>query len=164
MFPFFGNFWLFFITFYFFVKWNLRCTTLLCWRNKKQYFILFWSAKLSFFLTFKNLNASRERNVTRLQFWMPAVVNGDYMVFVFAKMTLCSIPVLQSVVWKTVEKFFLVHEQELFHQVLISFILWAFDKLRNSSLFAKVGGILILKIWFAKFAAIYMLIKLGWFS
>ena len=90
---------------------------------KKPYFILFWSAKLSFFLTFKNLNASRERNVTRLQFWMPAVVNGDYKVFVFAKMTLCSIPVLQSVVWKTFWKFFLVHKQELFHQVLISFIL-----------------------------------------
>ena len=27
---------------------------------------------------------------------------GDYEVFVFAKMTLCSIPVLQSVLWKTI--------------------------------------------------------------
>ena len=33
---------------------------------------------------------------------MPAVVEGDYEVFVLVKMTLSSIPVSQSVVWKTI--------------------------------------------------------------
>ena len=34
-------------------------------------------------------------------------VEGDCEVFVFAKMTLSSIPVLQSAVWKTIKRFFL---------------------------------------------------------
>ena len=33
---------------------------------------------------------------------MPTVVEGNYEVFVFVKMTLSSIPVLKSVVWKTI--------------------------------------------------------------
>ena len=33
---------------------------------------------------------------------MPAVAEGDYGVFVFAKMTVSSIPVLQVVLWKTI--------------------------------------------------------------
>ena len=33
---------------------------------------------------------------------MPAVVEVDYEVFIFAKVTLSSIPVLQSAVWKTI--------------------------------------------------------------
>ena len=33
---------------------------------------------------------------------MPALVEGDYEVFVFTKMTLSSIPVLQLVVLKTI--------------------------------------------------------------
>ena len=50
-------------------------------------------------------------------------VEDDCEVFVFAKMTLSSIPVLQSAVWKTISRFFLVHKQELVHRVFIAFIL-----------------------------------------
>ena len=49
-------------------------------------------------------------------------VEDDCEVFVFAKMTLSSIPVLQSAVWKTIKRFFFVYNQELVHRVFIAFI------------------------------------------
>ena len=48
---------------YFFVKWNLRCATLLWWRNKPVYFIIFWSVELSFFVTLTNLHACEENKM-----------------------------------------------------------------------------------------------------
>ena len=63
-----------------------------------------------------------------------------------------------SYVWNNLKVFFLVHNRELVHRVLITLILYAFDKQRNSSSFAKGGEILISKMRFANFAAICELI------
>ena len=120
-------FWQFLAIFYYFyfsVKWNLRRVTLIWRKNKTDYFILFWSVELSilsYLYKFKCLQ--REWNATMLLLWIPTEVEGEYEVSVFAKMTLCSIHVLQSVVWKTIQKFFLVHNQDLVYRVLITSIL-----------------------------------------
>ena len=45
---------------------------------------------------------------------MPTVVEGDYEVFVFVKMTPSSIPVSQSVLWKQFKGFFFYITMSLF--------------------------------------------------
>ena len=108
-----------------FVEWNSRCVTLLRWRNKIRLFYYILVNGIVFFsYLYKFKCLRRERNVTRLLLWMPTIVEGEYEIFVFVKMTLSSIPALQSVVWTTVLRFFfLLHNQKLVHWVLIIFML-----------------------------------------
>ena len=69
---------------------------------KRLFYYILISGIVFFCYLYKCKCSRRERNATRLRLRIPAVVEGDYEVSVFAKMTLSSIPVLQSVVWKTI--------------------------------------------------------------
>ena len=90
-----------------FVEWNSRCVTVLWWRNKIRLFYYILVNGIVFFsYLYKFKCLRRERNLTTLLLWMPTIVEREYEIFVFVKMTLSSIPALQSVVWTTVKGFF----------------------------------------------------------
>ena len=64
-----------------FFKWNLRCVTLLWWRNKNRlfhYILISGIVFFSYFYKFKCMR--REQNASSLLLWMPSVVEGDYEV------------------------------------------------------------------------------------
>ena len=77
-------FWQFLAIFHYFLiffKWNLRCVTLLWWRNKNRlfhYILISGIVFFSYFYKFKCMR--REQNASSLLLWMPSVVEGDYEV------------------------------------------------------------------------------------